>query len=98
MNTPRDTTATPPQLIWGNSTGWVSSPAGSIWVYTVSRPMVSPGNTTPYRAYKYDGTLPYGFQDEVELGLFNSAIDGQNACQADYDALGVVTIVPPPPA
>jgi hypothetical protein len=89
------TVLVPPQLVWVSTTGLVAQP-NSNWIYTVSRPMVSPGSSTPFRAYKYDGTVPYGYQQEIELGLYDNALSAQNACQWDFDAASAPVIVLPP--
>ena len=80
------TVIAPATLVWANITGWIAQPQSG-WIYVVSRPMVSPGNMTPFRAYRYDGTVPYGYQFETDIGLYSNALDAQNACQTDWDQI-----------
>ena len=85
------------KLIWANTSGFRAQPS-SHWIYMISRPLLSPDQQMLYRAYKYDGSLPYGYQSPVDLGQYPYIVDAQNALQADWDASGVQSIVTEPPA
>jgi hypothetical protein len=79
-------------LIFVPVAGISAQPGGTNWVYAVSRPLVSPDQTAFYRAWKYDGTVPWNAQQQVELGLYATRDNAQQACQVDYDNLSPVNI------
>jgi hypothetical protein len=83
-----------PVLIFASVQGFSAQPAGTNWIYAISRPLVAPDQTQYFRAWKYDGTVPFNAQQEVELGLFSDVQYAQQACQVDCDTVLPSTTTP----